>query len=78
MTLRHNKGSGTSNNPYASVSNTHHPVQVTLVCGCLVNARVTPMNKSATYPCPNNQGHGYRVRWREWWDGDKHGVNDKL
>lgn len=50
---------------------------VHLACGCTVWARNHPMNRKVTYPCPNNMGHGYRVRWIRWESNGRSGMNQE-
>lgn len=43
-------------------------VSVTLECDHPIKLRTIPMHDNARFPCTNNTGCGYRLRWRKWVD----------
>jgi len=43
-------------------------VSVTLECKHVIKLRTIPMHDNARFPCSNNSGCGYRLRWRKWVD----------
>ena len=46
----------------------NNKVSVTLECGHLTTLRSFPMSERSRYPCRNNSGCGYQLRWRKWID----------
>ena len=53
-------------------------VTVWLTCGCVLRMKDRPISYQARYPCPSNLGHGYRLRWTEWRDGNLDGHNPRV
>lgn len=53
---------------------------VTLTCGHQLTLRQQPLNKKATFACPNQPRCGYNVRWRSVRDSEtsKVIVNDEV
>jgi hypothetical protein len=45
------------------------PIRITLICGCTVKARITPIGPRVTYSCTSGLAHGHRLRWVSWTDG---------
>ncbi|MEU6235926.1 hypothetical protein [Kitasatospora sp. NPDC047058] len=45
------------------------PVRITLTCGCIVKARITPIGPNVHYGCTSGLGHGYCLPWVRWTDG---------
>lgn len=51
---------------------------IELTCGCQRTERNAPINDGVTYPCPSNQGHGYRLGWVRWKRGNVSRANRRL